>query len=140
MNLRIPAFLLAAGVVAGCSSNSAPAAPAPAAAPVVQKAEAPKAPAAATPTDGKVVVHATADGFTPSRIEAEAGKPLTLVFIRDVEKTCMTSVVFPDLGIEKDLPLHEEVAIQIEPKAEGPITFQCPMGMGKSAVVALPKS
>ncbi|HWV38209.1 MAG TPA: cupredoxin domain-containing protein [Vulgatibacter sp.] len=133
MNLRIPALVLAAGLAAGCSSNKAPA-PAAKPAPAAQK------PAAARPVDGKVVVQATADGFTPSRIEAEAGKPLTLVFVRVAEKSCMTSVIFPELGIEKDLPLNEEVAIEIEPKADGPITFQCPMGMGKSAVIGLPKA
>ena len=138
MKLRIPAILLAAGVVAGCSSNSAPAPAAKTSPAAAQKAA--EKPLAAQPVDGKVMVKATADGFEPSRIEAEAGKPLTLTFVRVAEKSCMTSVIFPELGIEKDLPLNEEVAIEIEPKADGPIAFQCPMGMGKSAVIGLPKS
>lgn len=137
MNLRILAFVAAAAAFAGCSSNSnAPSAPA---APAAKVAEKEKPLAAVQAKDGKVIVHATADGFTPSKIEAVADKELTLVFIRDVEKTCMTGVVFPELGIEKDLPLHEEVVIQVMPKENGTIAFQCPMGMGKSAIVSLPR-
>lgn len=91
-------------------------------------------PAPAKPVDGRIEVQATADGFSPSRIEAEGGKPLKLVFTREVERTCMTAVVFPTLDIEKDLPLGETVEIEVTPEAGGTIPFECPMGHGKSSI------
>jgi len=97
--------------------------------------------AAARPgPDGSVEIRATKTSFEPSRIEVEGGKPVKLVFLREVEKTCMHTVVFPDLGIEKELPVGERVAVEVTPEAGGTIRFQCPMGMGKSLVVGLPKS
>lgn len=136
MKLRLLAAFALPLAVAACSqggSHDAHAAPAP--------APAAKAAAAAKPdADGKIAVHATKEGFEPSRIEVEGGKPVTLVFTRDVEKTCMTGVVFPDLKIEKDLPLGQAVEVTVTPEAGGTVHFQCPMGMGKSTVVGLPKA
>lgn len=101
----------------------------------------PAAPSAARPgPDGAVQIRATAEGFEPSRIEVKADQPVKLVFTRTVERTCMTGVVFPDLGIEKDLPLNQPVTVELTPKAGGTVHFQCPMGMGKSTVVTLPNS
>lgn len=90
--------------------------------------------------DGTVQIRATAEGFEPSLIEVKADQPVKLVFTRTVEKTCMTGVVFPELGIEKDLPLNQPVTVDLTPKAGGTVRFQCPMGMGKSTVVTLPQS
>lgn len=133
MKLRLLPVLLALPLAFACSKGEAAAAPAatPAAA---------RAPAAARPgPDGKVQIVATKDNFVPSRIEVEGGKPVTLVFKREVEKTCMHTVVFPDLDIEKELPVGEEVEVTVTPEAGGTIAFQCPMGMGKSAIVGLPQ-
>jgi plastocyanin domain-containing protein len=116
--LALPFLLLA-----GCTHPSAPASQAAGPAP-----------------DGTVQIHATAEGFEPARVEVPAGKPVKLVFTRVAEKTCMTGVVFPELGIEKDLPLNTPVTVELTPKAGGNVTFQCPMAMGKGAVVTLPAS
>src|SRR5262245_59455710 len=98
-------------------------------------------PAAARPRpDGTVQIKATEEGFEPSRVEVAAGKPVKLVFTRVAEKTCMTGVVFPELGIEKDLPLNTPVAVEITPRAGGTVNFQCPMAMGKGTIVTLPQS
>ncbi|MFO7155655.1 MAG: cupredoxin domain-containing protein [Pseudomonadota bacterium] len=94
-----------------------------------------------TPTNekGQIEVHANAKGFTPARIWVEEGKPVKLVFIRDVEKTCMDGVVFPELGIEKKLEVGVPVEVEFTPEKAGEIVFHCPMGHGKSSVVVLPK-
>jgi plastocyanin len=148
VKLRLLAAVALPFVVAACSQGSdahaghaapaekaAPAAAKPAA--VEKKAE----PAVAKPNaEGKIEVHATKEGFEPAKIEVEGGKPVTLVFVREIEKTCMTGVVFPDLKIEKDLPVGEKVEVTVTPEAGGTIRFQCPMGMGKSTVVGLPKA
>jgi len=94
-----------------------------------------------TPTNekGQIEVHANAKGFSPARIWVEQGKPVKLVFIRDVEKTCIDGVVFPDLGIQKELEVGVPVEVEFTPEKEGEIVFHCPMGHGKSSIVVLPK-
>jgi plastocyanin domain-containing protein len=74
-------------------------------------------------------------GFTPSDIKAEKGKPLSLVFIRTTEGTCAKQVVFPELKLEKELPLNVPVSLTIPTDDARRLTFQCGMGMYKSAVV-----
>lgn len=129
MRSRILLPLLATlALVAACKSE-----PAQSAQPQ-RTAQAAQTPPAAKPVDGRIEIEATADGFTPSRIEAEAGKPLTLIFKRTVERSCMTAVVFPSLDIEEDLPLDTPVEIQVTPKAGETIGFECPMGHGKSTI------
>ncbi|WP_373045754.1 cupredoxin domain-containing protein [Vulgatibacter sp.] len=137
MQIRFLAALAALPLAIACSEGGGHADHA-------EKKAAPAAeakPAVARPAaDGTIEVHATRDGFEPSKIEVEGGKPVNLVFVREIEKTCMTGVVFPDLKIEKDLPVGEKVTVTVTPEAGGTIHFQCPMGMGKSTVVGLPKA
>ena len=73
-------------------------------------------------------------GFQPSRVVLNFGRQV--VFRRISENTCATAVVFPDLGIEKPLPLNTDVPVDLPASAHGEITFQCGMGMYKSKVVA----
>lgn len=80
-----------------------------------------------------VRVEVTSDGFQPNRVNLEGGRQL--VFRRTSESTCATAVVFPELGIEKQLPLNADVAIDLPASASGEIGFQCGMGMYKSKVV-----
>ena len=74
-------------------------------------------------------------GFTPSHVEVQKGKPASLVFIRTTDDTCAKEVVFPDLKLEKDLPLRTAVNIDIPTSDARTLTFQCGMAMYKSAVV-----
>lgn len=135
MRMRALIFFLPALLLLGCKSESA-------APPTQQAAPAKEAAPTPTPTNekGQIEIQADAKGFTPSRIRVEEGKPVKLVFKRVVEKTCMDGVVFPSLGIEKELPVGEAVEVEFTPEAAGTIAFQCPMGHGKSSVVVLPKA
>lgn len=144
--------LLAALALAACSSNTQPA---PAEAPKAdtaaaavkeekadkaeetEQAEKAEAPVGRPDEEGKVLITATADEFIPSRVEVKGGEKVTLVFLREVEKSCMNKVVFPSLDIEKELPVGEKVEIEVTAPESGTIAFQCPMGMGKSAIVAM---
>jgi plastocyanin domain-containing protein len=83
-------------------------------------------------TDARVAV--TDKGFEPSTVSIGTGR--RLVFRRTSENTCATAVVFPDLKIEKELPLNQDVAVDLPASAKGEIGFQCGMGMYKSKVVA----
>ncbi len=93
------------------------------------------APEGSVAASGKVAIVADGDGFHPSSISVKKGAPLTLEFKRTSDQTCATAVVFPDLKIEKNLPLNEVVAIEVPTDAARTLTFQCGMGMYQSKIL-----
>lgn len=84
---------------------------------------------------GPVAIVAGDNGFLPNKISLERGKVTVLRFTRTTDATCATRVVFPELGIEKPLPLNEPVEVEIPTDRPRTLTFQCGMGMYKSQVV-----
>jgi plastocyanin domain-containing protein len=84
---------------------------------------------------GAVQVTADEKGFTPSSVTFKKGTPGALVFVRTTDETCATEVVFPELNLKKDLPKGKPVAINIPTDKNQKLTFQCGMGMYKSAIV-----
>src|SRR5690349_20311493 len=70
------------------------------------------------PTHIEILV--TDNGFEPDNVTVPAGKPVTLVFERKVERTCATEFILTmDDGkqIEKQLPLGQKVElVQTFPK------------------------
>jgi plastocyanin len=143
-NVTAAAALLAASALAatgGCSKKQ-PAAPAPAApapvAPAAAPIPAPAEPAPAAAGDGsRVEVAITEEGFVPSRIAAQVGKPLTLALTRKTDKTCATEILFAGqegkmegkMEGKTDLPLGKTVEVTYTPKAAGEVKFGCAMGM-----------
>lgn len=92
--------------------------------------------ATATPDpSGKVLITADGRGFHPSSIEITKGQRTTLEFRRTTDETCATSVVFPELKIEKALPLNQTVTIEVPADTSSTLTFQCGMGMYHGKVV-----
>lgn len=92
-------------------------------------------PAAAQPGAKVVKVTVADSGFNPSSITLAKGDRATLEFTRTSNATCADKVVFPDLGITKDLPLNKPVAVDVPTGNARKLTFQCGMGMYQSAVV-----
>jgi plastocyanin domain-containing protein len=82
----------------------------------------------------RVEIAVEESGFVPDQVQVERGKPVTLVFTRKIENTCVDKVVFPAEGIEKDLPLGKPVEVALAPSAD--TSFRCPMGhaLGRVAV------
>ena len=93
------------------------------------KSDAPK------PASGDIPITADEKGFTPSSVTLQKGSKATLVFTRTTDKTCADKVVFPELKIEKDLPMNTAVKIDVPTDKEQKLTFQCGMAMYKSSVV-----
>jgi plastocyanin domain-containing protein len=83
----------------------------------------------------RVPIEVNGKGFTPSTVNVAKGEPTTLVFKRTSNETCATEVVFPELKIEKKLPLNEAVAFEVPTDQSRTLSFQCGMGMYKSKVV-----
>jgi plastocyanin domain-containing protein len=81
----------------------------------------------------KVIVDSK--GFTPSEVKVEKGKPASLVFVRTTDSTCAKEVVFPELKLEKELPLNTPVKIDVPTAEARTLTFQCGMAMFKSSVL-----
>ncbi len=119
----IAALLLAAA----CTAEKAPPAPAGGAA-------APTAPSA----DG-IQIKVTEEGFEPSEVRVEKGKPATLVFTRVTDKTCITAIDIPDEQVKAlQLPLGRPVRLAIAPKKAGVERFHCSaMGMGNGRIVVV---
>jgi len=79
---------------------------------------------------GQVIEVRVKDGvYDPALIEATAGKGISLRFIREDETACAGQVIFPGLGIQKELPLGRPVVLRIVPDKPGDYDFQCQMGM-----------
>jgi len=79
---------------------------------------------------GQIIEVRVKDGvYDPALIEAVAGKGISLKFIREDETACASQVIFPELGIQKELPLAKAVVIRIVPEQVGEYAFQCQMGM-----------
>jgi plastocyanin domain-containing protein len=87
-------------------------------------------------------VTASEHGFSPSSFKLAQGGPgshSTVSFVRTTDQTCATEVVFPDLGIKKDLPLNEPVKVDVPTDTAKTLVFQCGMAMYKGAVVVTEK-
>ncbi|HWL87306.1 MAG TPA: cupredoxin domain-containing protein [Polyangiaceae bacterium] len=94
-----------------------------------------KSDAAQVAAGGEQKVEANEKGFIPSAIEVKKGATSHLVFTRTSKATCATEVVFPDLGIRKELPLGQAVPIDVPGDRDRTLTFACGMGMFTGKVV-----
>ena len=77
-------------------------------------------------------------GYTPSAITVRAGSPVLLVFDRQETSSCSEEVVFPDFGVRKFLPAHQQTAVQFTPTTPGSYGFTCGMGMLRGTLTVLP--
>lgn len=84
---------------------------------------------------GTIAITADQNGFTPSSVELNKGKPATLAFTRTSEDTCATAVVFPEINLKKDLPMNTTVYVDVPTDSARTLKFTCGMGMYESSVV-----
>jgi plastocyanin domain-containing protein len=77
-------------------------------------------------------------GFAPSSLtlpRGAAGSTAPVVFVRTTDETCAREVVFPDVGITRQLPLNTPVTVDVPADTPRTLTFQCGMAMYKGALV-----
>jgi len=67
-------------------------------------------------------------GFVPARIDVAAGKATTLAVTRDARPNCASRIVFPELGITRDLPPGKTVIVQLPAMTAREVKFACGMG------------
>jgi plastocyanin domain-containing protein len=74
-------------------------------------------------------INITKMGYEPGSLTLKRGIPARITFLRTVENTCATEVVFADYGITKELPLNQAVVVNFTPKTAGEFSFTCGMRM-----------
>lgn len=79
-------------------------------------------------------------GYEPNRVEIVQGERVQLKFVRNEAGDCTREVVFPALGIRKELPEGKPVVIQLPALAPGEYEFKCGMNMIKGKLVVRARS
>jgi len=74
--------------------------------------------------------------YSPPRVEVEAGKEVTLRFLRKDASPCAEKVIFDELGINADLPMGQSTEIVVTPPEAGEYAFTCQMQMYRGSLVA----
>jgi len=67
--------------------------------------------------------------YQPSRIKVEAGKKVSLQFLRKDGGPCAATVIFPEFEISEELPLDTTRVIDLPVMPSGEYSFHCPMKM-----------
>ncbi|WP_437978446.1 cupredoxin domain-containing protein [Sorangium sp. So ce295] len=97
-------------------------------------------PASAEPQKAPRVVEIMVHGaFVPDKIAAVEGERLQLRLVRHDSGGCTREVVFPSLGIRKELPTGQPVTIDLPELKAGELQFECGMGMIKGTIAVAPK-
>lgn len=119
------ALVLASAACLGeaCSKSSEPTAQA-----------APASSAAPAAEGRRIPITASAEGYSPSTVDAKKGEQVVLVFTRTTKSDCLAEVVIPDLKVKKELPLNTPVEIPVKLDKEGKVGFQCGMAMVKGTI------
>ncbi len=89
-----------------------------------------------TSTNNIITIAAKDDGYFPEVMHALANTKLTLNIITVNTTSCARSIVFPDLNVEKILPVTGEVNVEIPPRPKDFVMrYSCSMGMYTGQIV-----
>ena len=84
-----------------------------------------------------IFVYVGAKGFDPPRVFIPQDKATTFIFLRSAEPNCANKIVFPDLGITRDIPFAGNTIIELPPQGAGELRFTCGMGMYRGSIVVV---
>ena len=90
---------------------------------------------AAKPRLQTATVKITERGYEPYVVKVRRGVRTRITFVRTTDATCATEVVFPELGIRRELPLNQPVVITFTPRKKGEFTFTCGMKMMRGKLI-----
>ncbi len=76
-----------------------------------------------------IKVTVSGNGYEPSQIKVEKGKPVKLAFYRADANNCGGEVVFPKLNVTRKLPVGETILVEFTPTEAGELAFACGMNM-----------
>jgi plastocyanin domain-containing protein len=86
--------------------------------------------------DGRQHVTVTVNGgYSPNIVTLKQGIPATIDFYRKDPSGCLSHVVFPDFGINEELPIGQSHQITIDTSTPGEYTYACGMNMFHGKVV-----
>ncbi len=90
---------------------------------------------AGSPTVREIHVVVDKGAYSPNRIDIAPGEAVRLKFTRREYTPCTKEIVFPSLGITRELPVGKEVVIDVPAQATGEVPFRCGMNMVKGSLV-----
>lgn len=73
--------------------------------------------------------------YQPSRIKIPSGVKVILKFLRKDSSTCASTVLFPHVEVNQELPLGAITSVSLPPMNRGVYEFQCPMKMYLGSLV-----
>ena len=77
--------------------------------------------------------------YQPNKIEVSEGERVRITFLRKEYSACTKEVVFPSLGIKRELPTNKPVVIELDDLKPGEVPFRCGMKMTKGVLQVDPK-
>jgi plastocyanin domain-containing protein len=83
----------------------------------------------------QITIKVTELGYEPERVQAVAGQPLRITFLRELDSPCAETVLLPDFSIRRDLPMKRPVTVEITPRRAGTFPFTCGMKMMRGTLV-----
>ncbi len=73
-------------------------------------------------------------GYKLSAPSIAPGEAVRIKVIRKEYTPCTKEIVFPTLGVTRELPVGQEVIIDVPPQEPGELPFRCGMNMVKGAL------
>lgn len=74
-------------------------------------------------------------GYTPNTVVLTQGVPASIVFDRKDPSGCFSHVTFPDFGINEELPVGKQHAIEIDTSKAGEYSYACGMNMFHGKII-----
>lgn len=82
-----------------------------------------------------IPLQVTENGFEPSEINVKPGSHVVLNITRKTDQTCANQVVIKEKKIKKELPLNQEVSVDVGTVKKGKIKFACGMDMFSGHII-----
>jgi plastocyanin domain-containing protein len=80
-------------------------------------------------------VKITARGYEPYVLKFRRGIRTRITFVRITDARCANEVVFPEFGIQRELPLNQPVVVILTPTKKGEFSFSCGMNMMRGKLI-----